>query len=86
MPFPSTDPQNRASLRSIQRSIFCLCLDQPIPHAPEANRESLIANQMNHGGGSKYNSSNRWFDKTLQVNARLYLSFFDVLYSVLEFL
>lgn len=27
---------------------------------------SLGINQMNHGGGSKLNSGNRWFDKTLQ--------------------
>jgi carnitine O-acetyltransferase len=27
----------------------------------------LLHNQMHHGCGSAYNSSNRWFDKILQV-------------------
>lgn len=27
-----------------------------------------MAHEMIHGGGSDYNTGNRWFDKTMQVN------------------
>lgn len=31
---------------------------------------SRVAAQMLHGGGARWNSGNRWFDKTLQVSLR----------------
>uniref|UniRef100_A0A3Q2I4W3 Carnitine O-acetyltransferase n=1 Tax=Equus caballus TaxID=9796 RepID=A0A3Q2I4W3_HORSE len=60
------DKVNRDSVRSIQKSIFTVCLDAPVPRVSEDVYRSRVAGQMLHGGGSKINSGNRWFDKTLQ--------------------
>ncbi|XP_012627644.1 carnitine O-acetyltransferase isoform X2 [Microcebus murinus] len=60
------DKVNRESVRSIQRSIFTVCLDAPVPRVSEDVYRSRVAGQMLHGGGSNLNSGNRWFDKTLQ--------------------
>lgn len=64
---PPADKVNRDSVRSIQKSIFIVCLDAPMPRVSEDVYRSQVAGQMLHGGGSKLNSGNRWFDKTLQV-------------------
>lgn len=66
-PVPPADKVNRESVRSIQKSIFVVCLDAPMPRVSEDVYRSQVAGQMLHGGGSKLNSGNRWFDKTLQV-------------------
>ncbi|XP_074082091.1 carnitine O-acetyltransferase-like isoform X1 [Macrotis lagotis] len=60
------DKTNKASVHSIQKSIFTVCLDVSIPWVSENVFKSQVAGQMLHGGGSKQNSGNRWFDKTLQ--------------------
>ncbi|XP_020821398.1 carnitine O-acetyltransferase isoform X3 [Phascolarctos cinereus] len=60
------DKTNKASVRSIQKSIFTVCLDAPMPRVSDDIYKSRVAGQMLHGGGSKQNSGNRWFDKTLQ--------------------
>lgn len=60
------DKVNRESVRSIQKSIFTVCLDKPVPRVSEDVYRSHVAGQMLHGGGSARNSGNRWFDKTLQ--------------------
>lgn len=31
---------------------------------------SRVAAQILHGGGARWNSGNRWFDKTLQVSLK----------------
>lgn len=56
-------------MRSIEKSIFTVCLDAPMPRVSEDIYKSRVAAQMLHGGGSRWNSGNRWFDKTLQVGA-----------------
>ncbi|ELW61982.1 Carnitine O-acetyltransferase [Tupaia chinensis] len=60
------DKVNRESVRSIQNSIFTVCLDAPVPRVSEDVYRNHVAGQILHGGGSKINSGNRWFDKTLQ--------------------
>ncbi|KAJ0044160.1 hypothetical protein NL108_009273, partial [Boleophthalmus pectinirostris] len=60
------DKTNQASVSAIQRSIFTVCLDGAMPVVAEDMYQSCAAVQMLHGGGSQWNSGNRWFDKTLQ--------------------
>lgn len=60
------DKVNRESVRSIQQSIFTVCLDAPAPRGADGEQRSRVAGQMLHGGGGQLNSGNRWFDKTLQ--------------------
>ncbi|XP_026200734.1 carnitine O-acetyltransferase-like, partial [Anabas testudineus] len=62
------DKTNKESLSTIQSSIFTVCLDQAISAVSDeiTYRRSGIL-QMLHGGGSRWNSANRWFDKGLQV-------------------
>ncbi|XP_067106763.1 carnitine O-acetyltransferase [Osmerus mordax] len=57
---------NKDSVRAIQKSIFTVCLDAPMPRVSDEMYHSRAAVQMIHGGGSRWNSGNRWFDKTLQ--------------------
>ncbi|KAM5145735.1 carnitine O-acetyltransferase [Mantella aurantiaca] len=60
------DKINKESVRTIQKSIFTVCLDAPMPSVSDDHYKSRVAAQMLHGGGSRLNSGNRWFDKTLQ--------------------
>lgn len=68
--------ENRRLFDLINRAIFVLCLDQRTSHDTYGTVEGsndaeenldLWAGQMLHGGGSSFNSGNRWFDKTLQL-------------------
>uniref|UniRef100_T1IUM8 Choline O-acetyltransferase n=1 Tax=Strigamia maritima TaxID=126957 RepID=T1IUM8_STRMM len=66
---------NENSLNSIERSLCVICFDDPLPFSfnygqklnDGARDDSNVAHQMLHGGGSKFNSINRWFDKTMQL-------------------
>ncbi|TVK72986.1 Carnitine O-acetyltransferase [Bagarius yarrelli] len=60
------DKTNMISVQEIQRSIFTVCLDAPMPQVSNEMYHTQAAVQMLHGGGSQWNSGNRWFDKTLQ--------------------
>lgn len=53
------------SIESIQSSLFIVCLDKPT-ESIESNYFLAAVHQLLYGGGSKENSANRWFDKTLQ--------------------
>lgn len=61
------DKTNKESVRAIQKSIFTVCLDAALPRASDDMYRTRAGVQMLHGGGSRWNSGNRWFDKTLQV-------------------
>ncbi|KAK5871236.1 hypothetical protein PBY51_004128 [Eleginops maclovinus] len=60
------DKTNKESVRAIQKGIFTVCLDAPMPRVSDELYPSRVAAQMLHGGGARWNSGNRWFDKTIQ--------------------
>lgn len=60
------DAMNKQSIEMIQKSIFLLCLDKPVPETSTLNRKTHVALQTIHGGGPKQNAGNRWYDKTIQ--------------------
>ncbi|GCB65549.1 hypothetical protein scyTo_0009968 [Scyliorhinus torazame] len=60
------DKVNKESVKCIQKSIFTVCLDAPVPKVSDELYMSHVMAQILHGGGSRWNSGNRWFDKTLQ--------------------
>ena len=76
-----SDETNCDNLELIQRSLAIICMDEPLPpsfnyrilrdnargHKVGNRDETNMLHQMIHGGGSTFNSGNRWFDKTTQV-------------------
>ncbi|XP_078099870.1 carnitine O-acetyltransferase-like isoform X1 [Sander vitreus] len=59
------DKTNKESVLAIQSSIFTVCLDGALP--PDETFDNNATDSMMHGGGSQWNSGNRWFDKGLQI-------------------
>ena len=75
MCFSFSDQVNKKTLVDIQESIFVLNLDEAMPATVGVDeRYCTMAGQMLHGGGSQLNTSNRWFDKTLQVRNNRHMS------------
>lgn len=62
-----TEDHNKKVFEIIETSLFIMCIDGPMPKGDSLNQRSIAAKQLLHGGGSKYNSGNRWMDKTIQV-------------------
>ncbi|XP_055550959.1 choline O-acetyltransferase isoform X2 [Wyeomyia smithii] len=76
------EEQNARNIELIEQALVQICVDEPIPltfnargfngspagaHYCGGRDESNMAHEMIHGGGSEYNSGNRWFDKTMQL-------------------
>ncbi|XP_028427277.1 carnitine O-acetyltransferase-like [Perca flavescens] len=59
------DKTNKKSVLAIQSGIFTVCLDGAMP--PGETFHNNATDQVLHGGGSQWNSGNRWFDKGLQI-------------------
>ncbi|CAD6187515.1 unnamed protein product [Caenorhabditis auriculariae] len=57
---------NKKNLEKIESALFALCLDKPSEPLPGYTERDEQSRQSLHGGGSKSNSTNRWFDKTIQ--------------------
>lgn len=57
-------PQNKTSVREIQKSLFLMCIDRDCPQIEDdiVTAEHLFVT----GAGSGINSANRWYDKTIQ--------------------
>lgn len=76
-----TDSGNQRNLSLIEKCMLVICFDlNELPtqfnskstystgsYETSTRDETNMAHQMLHGGGSKVNSGNRWFDKTIQV-------------------
>lgn len=58
---------NKCALEDIQSSMFTVSLDEYVDVIHPDNANEVVCEQLIHGGGSKQNSGNRWFDKTIQV-------------------
>jgi carnitine O-acetyltransferase len=55
---------NRHALEAIQSSLFTVSIDKEMPQIGD---DTITAcHQLITGGGSHYNSGNRWYDKTVQ--------------------
>lgn len=55
---------NEKQINDIETCLFLVCLDKAID--AKVNRLTKAGMHLLHGGGSKQNGSNRWYDKTLQ--------------------
>ncbi|KAK5646969.1 hypothetical protein RI129_005433 [Pyrocoelia pectoralis] len=55
---------NHKEVKDIESCLFLVCLDCQMPEV--SNKMTKAGMQVLHGGGSKLNAGNRWFDKTLQ--------------------
>lgn len=58
------DPVNRQSVSEIQKSLFVLSIDREIPLIEDDTTTAEYT--LVTGAGSKFNSANRWYDKTVQ--------------------
>jgi carnitine O-acetyltransferase len=61
-------PENRNLFDTIENSLLVLCLDDKHLSSNKKDQQTLVGLNFLHGGGTKNNTANRWFDKTLQVN------------------
>ncbi|XP_058492886.1 carnitine O-acetyltransferase-like isoform X2 [Solea solea] len=61
------DKTNKESLSAVESSIFTVCLDRAMPPVPDDMYCNSVIHHILHGGGSQYNSGNRWCDKGIQV-------------------
>ncbi|BES89268.1 carnitine O-acetyltransferase activity [Nesidiocoris tenuis] len=57
------DPSNACSLKEIEESLFLLCIDSNPIEGHRTEMEAIAANLVH---GACVNSSNRWYDKTIQ--------------------
>ncbi|CAF3615540.1 unnamed protein product [Rotaria sordida] len=67
----SSIPENKNLFDTIFDSLLVLCLDESYQLSNDKttgkDTKTLVGLNFLHGGGTKYNTANRWFDKTLQI-------------------
>ena len=60
--------QNLDNLKVIADSLMMVCLDEETQNSSDSQRSLKdMFRQMMTGGGSRFNGSNRWYDKTVQL-------------------
>ena len=60
--------QNSDNLKVMADSLMLVCLDEETQNSSDGQRSlKEMFRQMMTGGGSRYNGSNRWYDKTVQL-------------------
>lgn len=60
--------ENKNLFETIDDSVLVLCLDDNYQSIDKKDAQTSIGLNFLHGAGTKNNTANRWFDKTLQVN------------------
>ena len=60
--------QNSENIRAVEECLFVICLDSPVQNLTDSSisHQSMFY-QMVTGGGCHKNSTNRWFDKTINL-------------------
>ncbi|XP_067619389.1 choline O-acetyltransferase isoform X2 [Eurosta solidaginis] len=76
------DDINQNNFSLIENALCLMCFDEPLPNSFNAltftgatptghmvgdRDDTNMLHEMIHGGGSSFNSANRWFDKVLQI-------------------
>ncbi|XP_047531923.1 choline O-acetyltransferase isoform X3 [Vanessa atalanta] len=61
------DENNRTNLELISRALCIMCIDEAGGDRPELDADTNALLRAMHGGGTRYHSANRWFDKTVQL-------------------
>jgi len=60
--------ENEANLQTIAQSLLIVCLDEEMQNPSDTQRSlKEMFRQMLTGSGSRFNGSNRWYDKTVQL-------------------
>ena len=65
------DKTNSEVLDTVESCLFIVCLDHELQNTTDVERsQKEMFKQMLTGSGCRYNGSNRWFDKTIQLIIR----------------
>ena len=60
--------KNQDNLKEVADSLLVVCLDEVTQNSSDSERSLKdVFRQMMTGGGSRFNGSNRWYDKTVQL-------------------
>lgn len=64
----AANQQNSDNLKVMADSLMFVCLDEETQNSSDCQRSlKEMFRQMMTGGGSRFNGSNRWYDKTVQL-------------------
>lgn len=73
------DDHNVETLKAIESCLFIVCLDHAPQNPTDVERSQKDTfKQMLTGNGTRFNGSNRWFDKTIQVVKNRFIKSFTV--------